>query len=61
MFAKNLYVHFRFVEEGNNEPKYLEAAVEMTNSERFTLEVSFLDVEKFNQNLAITILEEYYR
>ncbi|XP_050431901.1 DNA replication licensing factor Mcm6 [Adelges cooleyi] len=50
-----------FVEEGNNEPKYLEAAVEMTNSERFTLEVSFLDVEKFNQNLAITILEEYYR
>jgi DNA replication licensing factor MCM6 len=49
------------VEEGSNEPKYLEVAVEMTNSERFTLEVSFLDVEKFNQNLAITILEEYYR
>ncbi|XP_060851443.1 DNA replication licensing factor Mcm6 [Rhopalosiphum padi] len=50
-----------FVEEGSNEPKYLEAAIEMTNSERYTLEVSFLDVEKFNQNLAITILEEYYR
>ncbi|XP_050539443.1 DNA replication licensing factor Mcm6 [Daktulosphaira vitifoliae] len=50
-----------FIEDGGSEPKYLEAAVEMTNAERFTLEVSFLDVEKFNQNLAITILEEYYR
>lgn len=52
---------FRFIEEGNTEPKYLEVAIEMTNAERFTLEVSFLDIEKFNQNLAITILEEYYR
>lgn len=29
--------------------------------ERNSLEVSFDDVEKYNQNLATTIIEEYYR
>lgn len=31
------------------------------NADRSTLEVNFDDVEKYNQNLATTIIEEYYR
>lgn len=31
------------------------------NQERNTLEVSFEDIEKYNQNLATAIIEEYYR
>lgn len=48
-----------YKEEG--ELKYLEPAKELTNEERSTIEVSFEDVEKYNQNLATTIIEEYYR
>ncbi|KRT84432.1 hypothetical protein AMK59_2499, partial [Oryctes borbonicus] len=43
------------------EIKYLEPSQELLNQERTTLEVSFEDVEKYNQNLATTIIEEYYR
>jgi DNA replication licensing factor MCM6 len=39
----------------------LYGAQELRNPERSTLEVSFEDVEKYNQNLAATIIEEYYR
>nr|CAH7729653.1 unnamed protein product [Callosobruchus chinensis] len=48
-----------YKEEG--ELKYLEAAQELQNEERSTIEISFEDVEKYNQNLATTIIEEYYR
>lgn len=41
--------------------KYLEAANELKHPERSTIEISFEDVEKYNQNLATTIIEEYYR
>ncbi|XP_013418015.1 zygotic DNA replication licensing factor mcm6-B [Lingula anatina] len=41
--------------------KYLDQAKELIRPERNTLTVSFEDVEKYNQRLATTILEEYYR
>lgn len=41
--------------------KYLEPVQQLKEPERSTLEVSFDDVEKYNQNLATTIIEEYYR
>ncbi|KAK9747350.1 MCM N-terminal domain [Popillia japonica] len=43
------------------ELKYLQPSQELLNQERSTLEVSFEDVEKYNQNLATTIIEEYFR
>jgi DNA replication licensing factor MCM6 len=49
----------RYREDG--EIKYLEGAKELQSLERSTLEVSFEDIEKFNQNLATAIIEEYYR
>lgn len=58
----NLTIHCiynRFKEEG--ELKYLEPAQELQNEERSTIEISFEDVEKYNQNLATTIIEEYFR
>ncbi|KAJ8917378.1 hypothetical protein NQ315_002402 [Exocentrus adspersus] len=48
-----------FKEDG--ELKYLEPAQELQSEERSTIEISFEDVEKYNQNLATTIIEEYYR
>ncbi|XP_066993325.2 DNA replication licensing factor Mcm6 [Anabrus simplex] len=52
-----------FLEEFKEEGiiKYLEGAKELTSPEKSTLEISFEDVEKYNQNLATTIIEEYYR
>ncbi|XP_030759603.1 DNA replication licensing factor Mcm6 [Sitophilus oryzae] len=52
-----------FLEEykEDGELKYLEPAKELQNEERSIIEVSFEDVEKYNQNLATTIIEEYYR
>lgn len=41
--------------------KYLEEARDLVKPERNTLEVSFADIDKFNQNLATTVVEEYYR
>ncbi|XP_073971809.1 minichromosome maintenance 6 [Rhodnius prolixus] len=48
-----------FREDG--EIKYLDAARDLQSLERCTLEVSFEDIEKHNQNLATAIIEEYYR
>lgn len=48
-----------YKEEG--ELKYLASAKELQNEERNTIEISFEDVEKYNQNLATTVIEEYYR
>lgn len=52
-----------FLEEfqEGGEVKYLEDARDLVKPERNTLEVSFSDIEKANQNLATTIIEEYYR
>lgn len=49
----------RFKEDG--EVKYFEKVQDLVQPDRSTLEVKFYDVEKYNQNLATTIIEEYYR
>lgn len=48
-----------FVYEG--EVKYLKPAESLINLERNTLTVSFTDIELYNQQLATSIQEEYYR
>merc|ERR1719210_272818 len=45
----------------DGELKYLSDAQELIRPERNTLTVSFDDVERHNQQLATTIVEEYYR
>ncbi|XP_015272600.1 PREDICTED: DNA replication licensing factor MCM6 [Gekko japonicus] len=53
-----------FLEEFQNsdgEVKYLHDAEELIRPERNTLIVSFVDLEQFNQQLATTIQEEFYR
>uniref|UniRef100_A0A7N6BP48 DNA replication licensing factor MCM6 n=1 Tax=Anabas testudineus TaxID=64144 RepID=A0A7N6BP48_ANATE len=53
-----------FLEEfqtGDGEVKYVREAEELIRPERNTLLVSFMDLEGFNQELATTIQEEYYR
>lgn len=49
----------RFKEDG--EIKYLKPIDELVTPDRSTLEVSFDDIEKYNQNLATSIIEEYFR
>lgn len=49
----------RYKEDG--ELKYLKSAKDLTNPDRFTLEVNFDEVEKYNQFLSTAIIEEYYR
>ncbi|XP_043252206.1 DNA replication licensing factor Mcm6 [Colletes gigas] len=41
--------------------KYLEPAKELISPEHYTLEVTFDDVDEYNQVLSTTIVEEYYR
>lgn len=48
-------------QSGDGEVKYVREAEELIRPERNTLLVSFLDLEGFNQELADTIKEEYYR
>jgi len=43
------------------ELKYASEAQELIRPERNTLLVSFEDIERYNQQLSTTILEEYYR
>ncbi|KAM6918316.1 DNA replication licensing factor MCM6 [Xenentodon cancila] len=53
-----------FLEEfqtGDGEVKYVREAEELIRPERNTMLVSFVDLEGFNQELATTIQEEYYR
>lgn len=50
---------YRFREEG--ELKYIEPSTELQKMERNSLEVSFEDIEQFDQALATTIIEDYYR
>ena len=47
--------------EVDGEPKYLEMAKELVKPERNTLQVSYQDIEKYNSNLAVTIISEYFR
>ena len=50
---------FRYMQ--GDELKYQADALELIRPERNTLVVSFADVEKYNHQLANTILQEYYR
>lgn len=59
MSDRLMFVHCRFTVDG--EQKYLSEVQELIRPERNTLTVSYEDVEKYNQQLATTILEEYYR
>lgn len=45
----------------DGELKYLLQINELISPDRSTIEVNFDDVERYNQNLATTIIEEYYR
>uniref|UniRef100_A0A8D2J549 DNA replication licensing factor MCM6 n=1 Tax=Varanus komodoensis TaxID=61221 RepID=A0A8D2J549_VARKO len=51
---------FRF-QNSDGEIKYLRDAEELIRPERNTLTVSFIDLEQFNQQLATTVQEEFYR
>lgn len=55
-----MFVFFRF-QNSDGELKYLRDAEELIRPERNTLLVSFTDLEGFNQELATTIQEEFYR
>jgi len=48
-------------DEGDDGPKYLKGARDLVAPERNTLQVSMLDVERYNTSLHTTILDEYYR
>uniref|UniRef100_UPI00398E60AD zygotic DNA replication licensing factor mcm6-B-like n=1 Tax=Pristiophorus japonicus TaxID=55135 RepID=UPI00398E60AD len=53
-----------FLEEflnSDGEVKYLHDAEELIRPERNTLAVSFVDLEQYNQQLATTVQEEFYR
>ncbi|XP_067891141.1 DNA replication licensing factor MCM6-like [Heterodontus francisci] len=53
-----------FLEEFQNsdgEVKYLHDAEELIRPERNTLAISFVDLEQYNQQLATTVQEEFYR
>ncbi|XP_014668098.1 PREDICTED: zygotic DNA replication licensing factor mcm6-B-like [Priapulus caudatus] len=50
-----------FKDRSTGELKYLNNAKELGRPERNTLTVNFEDLEAYNQNLATTIHEEYYR
>lgn len=53
-----------FLEEFRNEKnelKYIEDARNLVKPERNTLQIHFPDIERFNQNLAQAIQEDYYR
>jgi len=48
-------------DEGDDGPKYLKGAKDLIAPERNTLQVSMLDVERYNTSLHHTIVDEYYR
>ena len=48
-------------DEGVTQSKYLEAAKELVNPERNTLQVSMRDIQVHNEQLSDTITMEYYR
>ncbi|XP_069791270.1 DNA replication licensing factor MCM6 isoform X1 [Narcine bancroftii] len=48
-------------QNSDGEMKYLHDAEELIRPERNTLAVSFVDLEQYNQQLATTIQEEFYR
>uniref|UniRef100_A0A8D3CHK9 DNA replication licensing factor MCM6 n=1 Tax=Scophthalmus maximus TaxID=52904 RepID=A0A8D3CHK9_SCOMX len=51
----------KFCPRRDGEVKYVREAEELIRPERNTLLVSFTDLEGFNQELATTVQEEYYR
>uniref|UniRef100_A0A4W3HNK1 DNA replication licensing factor MCM6 n=1 Tax=Callorhinchus milii TaxID=7868 RepID=A0A4W3HNK1_CALMI len=56
----NLSSLYRF-QNSDGETKYLHDAEELIRPERNTLSVSYIDLELYNQQLATTIQEEFYR
>uniref|UniRef100_A0A4W3HJ49 DNA replication licensing factor MCM6 n=1 Tax=Callorhinchus milii TaxID=7868 RepID=A0A4W3HJ49_CALMI len=59
-FSKISLLNIRFCSI-DGEVKYLQGAEELMRPERNTLFVDFTDIEHYNQQLATTIQEEYYR
>lgn len=59
--CQKLFLDFLEGFEVDGQPKYLEMAKELVKPERNTLQVSYQDIEKYNSNLAIIIVSEYYR
>ncbi|XP_041371751.1 zygotic DNA replication licensing factor mcm6-like [Gigantopelta aegis] len=59
--CQKLFQDFLEEYQVDGEVKYLPEVQELIRPERNTLTVSFEDVEQYNQQLATTILEEYYR
>ncbi|CAO1362875.1 unnamed protein product [Diamesa hyperborea] len=59
--CQKLFQDFLDEYKEDGEIKYLKGAEDLSSPDRFTLEVSFEDVEKYNQYLSTTIIEEYYR
>ncbi|XP_014244305.1 DNA replication licensing factor Mcm6 [Cimex lectularius] len=59
--CQKLFQDFLAEYREDGEIKYLDSAKELQSLERCTLEVSFEDIEKYNQNLATAIVEEYLR
>jgi len=48
-------------DEGDDGPKYLQGAKDLIQPEKNTLQVSMMDVERYNTHLHTTIVDEYYR
>ncbi|KAK3796633.1 hypothetical protein RRG08_008387 [Elysia crispata] len=59
--CQKLFQDFLDEFQTEGESKYLAAVQDLIRPERNTLTVSFEDIESYNQQLATTILEEYYR
>jgi len=59
--CQKLFQDFLDEFQAEGEAKYLAAVQELIRPERNTLTVSFEDIESYNQQLATTVLEEYYR
>ncbi|KFB48120.1 DNA replication licensing factor Mcm6 [Anopheles sinensis] len=59
--CQKLFLDFLEEYKEDGEIKYLKTVQDLVNPDRSTLEVSFDDVEKYNQTLATAIVEEYYR
>eukprot|EP00061_Rhincodon_typus_P016578 g44873.t1 len=56
------HIHYgNLFQNSDGEVKYLHDAEELIRPERNTLAVSFVDLEQYNQQLATTIQEEFYR
>lgn len=58
---QKLFQNFLTEYKDGDDLKYFKPTAELSEAERNTVEISFEDVEKYNQELATTIVEDYYR